>query len=152
MAFASFVAGCADGAAQSPLSATTSALPRSQIRKHNSPTLAKRQQRAEVVTRYETSLRQFEAMLQTVIQLSLTGLCSAGASQAISVMGVLYLQMGFDSLLHGVGDGQVFIAALKRALLKTSQVIPGALLLVESVLTSIREALSKWRLLEPYGC
>ena len=86
-------------------------------------------------------------MLQTVIQLSLTDLCSAGASQAISVMGVLYLHMGFDSLLHGVGDGQFFIAALKRALFKTSQVIQGTLFTLDSILTPIREALSKWRVL-----
>lgn len=124
--------------------------------KSNSSTLAKRQQRAEVnlledgirpvpATRYETSLRQFEAMPLAGIQLSLTDLCSAGASQAISVIGVWYLQMGSNSLLHAVGDGQVCITALKRAL-----VIPGALLLVESVLAPVREALSKWRVLEPY--
>ena len=78
-------------------------------------------------------------------------LCSTSlALELISVYGVLYLQLGYDSQERGVGDGQVFLAALKRCLIQATMQVGYATMAVEAVLTPIREALRHWKDLEPY--
>ena len=88
-------------------------------------------------------------MLVKLANTSLADLFQANAAQAITVFGVLYLQYGLDSTQHGVGDDQVFIAALKRALLLASVTVPGALIPVEATMDPIRQALNRLKDVEP---
>ena len=81
---------------------------------------------------YEQALRGFQALVLNITGLTLKDPSAAGSPQAISILGVLYLQAGFDSQQHGVGDAQNFIAGLKRALTQASLQIQGAHLHVET--------------------
>jgi hypothetical protein len=134
---------------------------RARSKKSNRTVLDKRKKRPEIllvndgilpmsVVRYGVSLNSFNGMLATVGRTSLHELLQWNAAQAIAAYGVLFLQFGFDSKLHGLGDAQVFIAALKRALLEATMEIENALIPSEPAPKPTREALKHWRDVEPY--
>jgi hypothetical protein len=105
---------------------------------------------ASTVKRYNAMLLLFNNALWVTGGTSLRPLLEAAEVQAMAIFGTLFLQMGYDSGLFGLGDAGNFLAGLKRILEEANVNIPGAVFSPDSVLQPLRRIYSRWKELEPY--
>ena len=129
MASASGAIDNADAGAETPIDLHATISNRSGRTRRGGKALEKRKLRPLVefltdgikpitVARYGRETNRFKRMVQSILRgLSLAEPVQSSAWQALSIFTVLFMQVGFDSRLMGVFDGQSFIAGLNRILL-----------------------------------
>jgi hypothetical protein len=105
---------------------------------------------ATTVARYTTMIERFNGTIWSVARTSLHSLLAAGDPQPVAILGVLFVQMGYDTGLFGLGDIANFVAGLKKVLEDASLKIEGVTFGTEQVLAPIRKVYAKWREIEPY--